>query len=243
MKSSVLLGCVAACLLVSVGAQAQDKAAAEMVEIEVRFMKATAAQATDILIPALNFSAPGGQSPTPPAVPDILAVSGVFTADQASATFTKLKKAGAAIESIPRIIALNGRRAAVQNVREFRYPSEYSKPDAAGKVVPVAFETAPIGLVLEFEANTGPEGTIDLVVSAQISALTGYADYSRKAQNPNDCKSSRGSPVWQPVIKRQEVTTNVTIYSGQTLLLSGPRDTETDRAQYIFITVREVSAR
>lgn len=243
MRSRALLGWAAVWLLLPPGAQAEEKAAAEMVEIEVRFVQATAAQAADILTPSLHFSLPGGPAGTPPGAPEILAVSGVFTAEQATATFAKLKKAGVEIESMPRIVALNGRRATVQNVREFRYPSEYSKPDASGKVVPVAFETAPIGLVLEFEAQTGPEGAIALVVSAQISALTGYADYSKKAQDPADPKSSAGSPVWQPVIKKREVTTQMTIYSGQTMLLSGTGFTDTDRAHYIFITAREVGAR
>jgi len=110
--------------------------------------------------------------------------------------------------------------------------------------VPVAFETVPIGLVLEFEPKTGSAEAIDLIVGASIKELTGYADYSAKQdQNQATDKPSASSPVWQPLIKNREATTEVTLYSGQTVLLSGTAETGKDRTQFIFITAREVSAR
>lgn len=218
-------------------APAETNARAEMVEIEVRFVQATKTQAAEIPAPELNFPNPSG----PRIPPELLAVSGVFSAEQASVTLARLKKAGAEIASVPRIIALDGRRATVQNVREFRYPSEYSKPDASGKVVPVAFETVPIGIVLEFEPKMGPAETIDLIIAAGIKELTGYADYAgRQDANQTIDKRSATSPVWQPIIKAREVTTEVTVLSGQTVLLSGTAETGKDRAQFIFITAREV---
>jgi hypothetical protein len=238
MKSKALL-LAAGLWTLPAAAPAETNARAEMVEIEVRFVQATKTQAAEIPTPELNFPNPSG----PRIPPELLAVSGVFSAEQASVALARLKKAGAEIASVPRIIALDGRRATVQNVREFRYPSEYSKPDASGKVVPIAFETVPIGIVLEFEPKMGPAETIDLIIAAGIKELTGYADYTgRQGSNQTTDKRSATSPVWQPIIKAREVTTEVTVLSGQTVLLSGTAETDKDRAQFIFITAREAGS-
>lgn len=210
------------------GSAAVLSAADEMVEIEVRFVKATKAQIAAIFPPELPLPQgdPGDQ-------PGILMLAGVLSAEQMARSLSGLKKSGAEILNAPRTVAVIGHRARIQNVREFRYPSKYSDPDKDGKVVPIAFETNPVGIVMELEPKIGAGGTIDLRISPKITELIGYSDFTGTAS-----PKSSASPVWLPRFWRREISTEVTLSPGSTVLLSGLGERSDARSDFIFVTAR-----
>jgi len=217
----------------------REPATAEMVEIEVHFVRATKAQATEIVLPDFRFVPPEAKPGRHPIPFGLFAVTGIFTPQQTVETLSRLKKAGAAISSMQRTATLSGHRAQVQNVREFRYPSKYSEPNNDGKVVPVSFRTKPVGISLEFEPKVAGD-SITLIIGANIKELTGYSDYTAKKDEDPNTKKSDASPVWQPNFKTREVATEVTLYSGQTVLLAETEEKSEDRGHFIFITARVI---
>jgi hypothetical protein len=70
----------------------------------------------------------------------------LLDAPQLEQALTHLKNNGAQFISSPRGITLSGTRAAVEAVREMRYPTGWQQsPKTPGAVVPVTFETRNVG--------------------------------------------------------------------------------------------------
>lgn len=239
-KSNLLFGWLAAGLALPAGAQTQQAPAAEMVEIEVHFVKTTQAQTPGILVSDDQWP----MTAPPPANRGILGIRGVLTPDQTKEILAQLKKAGAEIFTAPRTVVLSGRKARVQNVREFLYPSEYSVSDKpTAKAVPVAFASKNVGISMEFEPKTGPAGLIELNFSTQIGELTGFADHPASASGQATKKAPETSPantVWQPVFKNFDMTTHVTLSSGQTVAFSSPGENPEAKYNLLFVTAWEL---
>jgi len=186
-------------------------------------------------VDALLFGTPAGPAPA------IMALAGIFTNPQFQVVLRALnQQKGVDLVSAPKVTTKSGQRATIQIVREFRYPSEYDLPQvtqAPGSVytpatptTPTAFETKPVGITLEVEPTVGPDGyTIDLILSPRIVEFDGFINY--------------GSPIFtvvtvtgigissdflvtentinKPVFSVREVTTEVTVYDGQTVVMGG----------------------
>jgi len=129
-------------------------------------------------------------------------------------------------------------------VREFRYPSEYDLPQVtqspgglfapATPTSPTAFEMKPTGITLEVEPTVGPDGyTIDLVLAPRVVEFDGFINYGSPIFANVDFISILGANlasgnilvtanvINQPVFSTREVTTQVSVYDGQTVVLGG----------------------
>jgi type II secretory pathway component GspD/PulD (secretin) len=146
---------------------------------------------------------------------------------------SELKKSGAKIVNAPRTVTVTGHRVRIQNVREFRHPSKYSEPTSAGKIIPVVFETVAVGLIMELEPKIESGNTIGLIISLMITELTGFTDHTGTAS-----PQSAASPVWQPDVKRREISTEVTLAPGSTVLLSALGSQATDQIDFILVSPR-----
>lgn len=255
MKNNRLLPVL--CLFLPLAGWAQG-AAPEMVEVEVRFFEAKIEQMpklmpsfgpTSNIDPIASGTLPleGQGKPGLPAAPAILSVIGVFTAEQADKWARELKAAGAKLLEQQKTVALSGHTATIKNVRELRYPSDFDKSktaDAEG-LYPIAFESRNVGFELEFEPKIGPDGyTIDLVISPRIDEFKGFVDATkiRKDALPEHLQELLKIPpkkgaAWQPVFNSRQVTTEVTVYNGQTVILSSPATPE-NPGTVILITAR-----
>jgi beta-lactamase regulating signal transducer with metallopeptidase domain len=126
-------------------------------------------------------------------------VSGMLNDVQFSAFLKKVEGAkGVDILSTPRVTTRSGQEAKVEIVREFAYRDAEGKP-----------ATKQLGTTLTVVATKGGENDIDLEVSPQIVELEGMI---------KDAKSG----VEQPVFKERKATANVSITSGQTVVLRFP---------------------
>ncbi len=191
----------------------------------------------------LLFGTPAG------AAPGVLALAGVFTNPQFQVVLRALsQQKGVDLVSAPKVTTKSGQRATVEIVREFRYPTEFDLPQvtqSAGGILtpstpttPTAFDTKPVGITLEVEPTVGPDGyTIDLVLSPRVVEFDGFINYgspiyatvstsggslgSILIPSVSDTVLLTDNVINQPVFSTREVTTQVTVYDGQTVVMGG----------------------
>jgi len=95
---------------------------------------------------------------------------------------------------------------------------------------PTAFETRNTGVTLEVEPNVGPDGyTIDLNLVPQVVEFEGFINYGSPIQtstvNPltgvTDTTVITPNVINQPIFSTRKVTTSVSVFDGQTVVLGG----------------------
>jgi general secretion pathway protein D len=182
--------------------------------------------------------------------PGIFGLAGVFTDPQFQVVIHALnQKKGVDLLSAPRVTTKSGQRAIIEIVREFRYPTTFTPPQvpslSGGTTVvnqtlpvvvtpttPQTFETRNTGVTLEVEPVVGPDGvTIDLNLVPQVVEFEGFINYGSpiNAVGINTVAGiSISTPVLltdnvinQPVFSTRKVTTNVSVWDGQTVVLGG----------------------
>ncbi len=153
--------------------------------------------------------------------------------------------------SAPAVTTKSGQRATIQLVREFRYPVQFDPPQIPQTTgdsnvtftptTPSQFDTRNIGVELEVEPTVGPDGfTIELNLSPRVTEFDGFVNYGSPISTV--VQSSIPSPVGsllpptlgapttvllsenainQPIFSVRQVTTQVTVYDGQTVVLGG----------------------
>lgn len=252
LAALAISACVVTANVAAEDTPAVDALRAPMVEMEAKFVRATAEQ----MRAALNQAG-------------VADGSMVFVPEQAEKALASLKKSGAEFFSNPRTLTRNGRRATVEAVRELRYPTEWepSKTEL-GKFLPTSFETRNVGVTLEFEPRIAPDGAMDIDLVPQVVKFRGFVDYSNRKpgtapNTPDEIERLLKMPLkegglWQPIFTTQKVTTSASIHSGQTVLIKflgtvdnpseeeptgapGPEKTSA-LSNYVFITARTLSA-
>jgi general secretion pathway protein D len=202
---------------------------------------AISANALDaLLFPSLGTSA---------VAPAIFGLSGVFTDPQFQVVIRALnQKKGVDLLSAPKVTTKSGQRAVIEVVREFRYPTTFTPPQVpsitgggsgTGTVsisvvtptTPQTFETRNTGVTLEVEPVVGPDGvTIDLNLVPQVVEFEGFINYGSPifGINPNAISGAMVAQVLltnnvinQPIFNTRKVTTNVSVWDGQTVVLGG----------------------
>src|SRR5262249_46154542 len=205
---------------------------------------AVSANALDaLLVPGLG-SALG-------AAPSVFGVAGVFTNPQFQVVIRALnQKKGVDLLSAPSVTTKSGQRAIIEVIRELRYPRTYTQPQVpsisststaiVGGVVPVVvtpttpqdWETRNTGVTLEVEPVVCGDATaIDLNLIPQVVEFEGFINYGSpiNAVGVNTIAGiSVSQPVEltanvinQPVFSTRKVTTSVSVYDGQTVVLGG----------------------
>jgi general secretion pathway protein D len=194
---------------------------------------------------ALLFPGIGGVAP------GIFGLAGVFTDPQFQVVIRALnQKKGVDLLSAPKVTTKSGQRAIIEVVREFRYPKTYTPPQvpsigttttAGSQVVPVVvtpttpqdWETRNTGVTLEVEPVVGGDNiTIDLNMVPQVVEFEGFINYGSPINavgvNTIGGAISTSVPVTltdnvinQPVFSTRKVTTSVSVYDGQTVVLGG----------------------
>jgi general secretion pathway protein D len=194
-------------------------------------------------VDGLLFATPFGPAPA------LLSVAGIFTNPQFQVVLRALnQQKGVDLVSAPKVTTKSGQRATIQIIREFRYPTEYDLPQVtqtpgsiytpATPTTPTSFETKPVGITLEVEPTVGPDGyTIDLILSPRVVEFDGFINYGSPINTVVTTVPGILGGITVPVISRQflvtanvinkpvfstrEVTTEVTVYDGQTIVIGG----------------------
>jgi type II secretory pathway component GspD/PulD (secretin)/tetratricopeptide (TPR) repeat protein len=184
------------------------------------------------------------------AAPGIFGLAGVFTNPQFQVVVRALnQKKGIDLLSAPSVTTKSGQRAIIEVIRELRYPRTYTAPQvpsigttttSGSQVVPVVvtpttpqdWETRNTGVTLEVEPVVGGDATtIDLNLVPQVVEFEGFINYGSpiNAVGVNTVAGiSVSTPVVltenvinQPVFSTRKVTTSVSVYDGQTVVLGG----------------------
>jgi general secretion pathway protein D len=185
------------------------------------------------------------------AAPGIFGLAGVFTNPQFQVVIRALnQKKGIDLLSAPTVTTKSGQRAIIEVVREFRYPRTYTPPQVpsigtttttGSQVVPVVvtpttpqdWETRNTGVTLEVEPVVGGDSTtIDLNLVPQVVEFEGFINYGSPINavgiNTIGNAISTSVPVLltqnvinQPVFSTRKVTTSVSVWDGQTVVLGG----------------------
>src|ERR1043165_157413 len=191
-----------------------------------------------------------GLGQTAGVAPGIFGLAGVFTNPQFQVVIRALnEKKGIDLLSAPSVTTKSGQRAVIEVIRELRYPKTYTQPQVPSissgattlnAVVPVVvtpttpqdWETRNTGVTLEVEPVVGGDATtIDLNLIPQVVEFEGFINYGSPI-NAVGVNTVAGISVSQPVLLTQnvinqpvfstrKVTTSVSIYDGQTVVLGG----------------------
>jgi general secretion pathway protein D len=187
-------------------------------------------------------------SPVGPAA-GVLALAGVFTNPQFQVVLRAInQQKGVDLVSAPKVTVKNGAKATINITRKFPYPRDYSPPQVpqtqgngsinpATPATPTSFETRNVGVQLEVEPTVSANNyTIELVLSPQITEFQGFVNYGSPIQTVAPVYFSTGitnivtdtktvvltpNVINQPVFSVREVTTDVFVYDGQTVVLGG----------------------
>lgn len=243
-------------------APAPVRAAVPQIEIAARFVEITdsaakALAAADSLLATLI----DGKAPP------IGHVVGLLTTDKLDAVLRFIAQTkGVDLLSTPRVTTKSGQRAVIEIIREFSYPVAFEPgKDPKSMLTPTAFETRNIGVTLEVEPTLGADGSaIDLNLTPQVVELTGYNRVGPGGASaivkvptgtfkgvPNTGVTAGPGETLQPIFSTRKITTTVTIFDGQTIVLGGLRkEGDIDekgqplepRQLIIFITAKVISA-
>src|SRR5437773_5057435 len=185
------------------------------------------------------------------AAPGIFGLAGVFTNPQFQVVVRALnQKKGIDLLSAPKVTTKSGQRAIIEVVREFGYPRTYTQPQvtqvgttttSGSQVVPVVvtpttpqdWETRNTGVTLDVEPVVGGDATtIDLNLVPQVVEFEGFINYGSPINAVGvqtvGAVLTTSVPIEltpnvinQPVFSTRKVTTSVSVYDGQTVVLGG----------------------
>jgi general secretion pathway protein D len=161
------------------------------------------------------------------------------------------QKKGIDLVSAPKVTTKSGSSAKIEIIREFRYPSEFDPPElsaASGSVyapvvpsTPSAWETKNTGIILEVEPTVGPDSyTIELRLAPRVTEFDGFINYGspinatvaqtfgtivgttvQQFLGTSTTFEATPNTINQPVFSVREVTTQVSVYDGQTVVMGG----------------------
>ena len=191
-------------------------------------------------IDALLLGSPVGQGA------GALSVAGVFTNPKFQIVLRALnQKKGVDLISAPKVTTQTSRKATIEIVREFLYPTEFAAPEAQASAgsqftpsvptAPSGWTMKPTGITLEVVPTLGPDNyTIDLELAPRVIEFDGFINYGSpinatvQAQGiysaiapTSKTFEATANTINQKVFSDREVTTKVSVYDGQTVVMGG----------------------
>ncbi len=173
--------------------------------------------------------------------PGVFSVAGVLTDPQFGVVIRALaQRKGVDLMSAPSVTTKGGQRATIEVIREFIYPTEFDPPQVPTNVggggggafgggttnvpvtptTPTAFEMRPVGVRMEVDPTVGADGlTIDLNLLPEVTEFDGFINYGSPILSNGQVLTA--NIINQPVFSTRKVTTAVTVWDGQTVVLGG----------------------
>ena len=155
------------------------------------------------------------------------------------------RKTGSDLMSAPKVTVLSGKRATITVAQELLYPTSYGdiksevsrggSGDAgvlgqatAGSGVtitagtPEDFEKRNIGVEMSVTPNVENDDTISLILEPRVTEFEGFVEYGGPSVAvTGGFTVTVPSGFYQPVFSTREVTTEVTVYDGATVVMGG----------------------
>jgi general secretion pathway protein D len=175
----------------------------------------------------------GGASPN-----QIATFRGILTNPQFTLVIKALsQKKSVDVLSAPKVTTIGGSPAQIKVVQEFIYPTEFTQPQvtAAGggstgggavgvtPSIPSTFKTREIGVLLNVTPQVGADGyTISLTLIPEVSEFLGFINYGGPFSIATAGETVTATNVVnQPLFSSRNLTTQVVVWDGQTVVLGG----------------------
>ncbi|MDG2345067.1 MAG: type II secretory pathway, component PulD [Opitutae bacterium] len=163
---------------------------------------------------------------------------GAYDADFALRALSR--KTGSDLMSAPKVTVLSGKRATITVAQEMRYPESYgdiestvssgggSNGSTGGGGIsitagtPQDFVTRNVGVEMTVTPNVENDDTISLILEPRVTEFEGFVEYggpSVALQGATTVTVPAG--FYQPIFSTREITTEVTVYDGATVVMGG----------------------
>ena len=145
-------------------------------------------------------------------------------------------KSGSDLMSAPKVTVLSGKRANIVVAQELRYPQSYGDIESTvsgggsggGSSIsitagtPQDFTFRNVGVEMSVTPNVENDNTISLILEPRVTEFEGFVEYG----GPSIALGSGTSAVvpagfFQPIFSTREITTEVTIFDGATVVMGG----------------------
>jgi len=153
------------------------------------------------------------------------------------------RKTGTDLMSAPKVTVLSGKRASITVAQELRYPESYGDIESqvssgggggglggnAGSSIsitagtPQDFVTRNVGVEMSVTPNVENDDTISLILEPRVTEFEGFVEYG----GPSVALGVDGTVVtvpagfYQPIFSTREMSTEVTIFDGATVVMGG----------------------
>jgi general secretion pathway protein D len=156
------------------------------------------------------------------------------------------RKSGSDLMSAPKVTVLSGKRATITVAQELRYPESYGDIESTvssgggnnnstlgggssgGGIsitagTPQDFVTRNVGVEMTVTPNVENDDTISLILEPRVTEFEGFVEYG----GPSVALDGSGTTVtvpagfYQPIFSVREITTEVTVYDGATVVMGG----------------------
>jgi general secretion pathway protein D len=148
------------------------------------------------------------------------------------------RKTGSDLMSAPKVTVLSGKRATITVAQELRYPESYGDiestvssgdSDSGGSGIsitagtPQDFVTRNVGVEMTVTPNVENDDTISLILEPRVTEFEGFVEYG----GPSVALDGSGTTVtvpagfYQPIFSVREITTEVTVFDGATVVMGG----------------------
>jgi general secretion pathway protein D len=151
------------------------------------------------------------------------------------------RKAGSDLMSAPKVTVLSGKRATITVAQELRYPESYgdiestvsqssgsSLTGGGGSAIsitagtPQDFVTRNVGVEMSVTPNVENDDTISLILEPRVTEFEGFVEYGGPSVAVvGDTTVTVPAGFYQPIFSTREMTTEVTVYDGATVVMGG----------------------
>ena len=145
------------------------------------------------------------------------------------------RQSGSDLMSAPKVTVLNGKRANITVAQELRYPESYgdiestvSSSNSGGAAIsitagtPQDFVTRNVGVELSVTPNVENDDTISLILEPRVTEFEGFVEFGGPSVAlANGTTVTVPAGFYQPIFSTREVSTEVTVFDGATLVMGG----------------------
>jgi len=147
------------------------------------------------------------------------------------------RKTGSDLMSAPKVTVLSGKRATITVAQELRYPESYGDiestvssgdSDSGGSGIsitagtPQDFVTRNVGVEMTVTPNVENDDTISLILEPRVTEFEGFVEYGGPSVAiAGETVATVPAGFYQPIFSVREITTEVTVYDGATVVMGG----------------------
>ncbi|MGZ0656664.1 type II secretory pathway, component PulD [Coraliomargarita sp. W4R72] len=145
------------------------------------------------------------------------------------------RKSGSDLMSAPKVTVLSGKRANITVAQELRYPESYgdiestvSSSNTGGAAIsitagtPQDFVTRNVGVEMSVTPNVENDDTISLILEPRVTEFEGFVEYGGPSVAlANGTVATVPAGFYQPIFSTREMSTEVTVYDGATVVMGG----------------------